>query len=165
MSIHPLRALRRPALAAGAALTVVAACGGGGDAFNAASSSSSGSSSTSSGAAGSGATVVVGGPTFTEAAVMEQMYVLLLQDAGLKAELKTAGNRAIYTKSLQSGEIDVVPDYLGSMLNFLYNNANPGNKKPVSTNDVQATLAKLREVGKGVGLGALDPAQASDQNA
>src|SRR3954454_4852708 len=167
MSIHPLRALRRPALAAGAALTAVAlaACGGGGDAFNAASSSSSGSSSTSSGAAGSGATVVVGGPTFTEAAVMEQMYVLLLQDAGLKTELKTAGNRAIYTKSLQSGEIDVVPDYLGSMLNFLYNNANPGNKKPVSTNDVQASLAKLREVGKGVGIGALDPAQASNQNA
>src|SRR3954454_1134138 len=167
MSIHPLRALRRPALAAGAALTAVAlaACGGGGDAFNAASSSSSGSSSTSSGAAGSGATVVVGGPTFTEAAVMEQMYVLLLQDAGVKTELKTAGNRAIYTKSLQSGEIGVVPDYLGSMLNFLYNNANPGNKQPVSTSDVQASLAKLREVGKGVGVGALDPAQASDQNA
>jgi len=109
--------------------------------------------------------VVVGGPTFTEAAIMEQMYLLLLQDAGLKAELKTAGNRAIYSKSLQSGEIDVVPDYLGSMLNFLYNNANPGNKTPVSTNDVQASLAKLREVGKGVGIGALDPAQASDQNA
>jgi osmoprotectant transport system substrate-binding protein len=167
MSIHPVRALRRPALAAGAALTAVAlaACGGGGDAFNAASSSSSSTSSAAAGGGASGSTVVVGGPTFTEAAVMEQMYVLLLQDAGLKTELKTAGNRAIYTKSLQSGEIDVVPDYLGSMLNYLYNNANPGNKKPVSTSDVQASLAKLREVGKAVGLGALDPAQASDQNA
>ncbi|HKG49341.1 MAG TPA: ABC transporter substrate-binding protein [Actinomycetales bacterium] len=164
MSIHPLRALRRPALVAAAALSALAmsACGGG-DAFN----SGAGSSSTSSAAAGGGSatTVVVGGPTFTEAAILEQMYLLLLQDAGLKAELKTAGNRAIYSKSLQSGEIDVVPDYLGSMLNFLYNNANPGNKKPVSTNDVQASLGKLREVGKGVGIGALDPAQASDQNA
>src|SRR3954451_15362300 len=145
MSIHPLRALRRPALAAGAALTAVAlaACGGGGNAFNAASSSSSGSSS-SAAAGGSGATVVVGGPTFTEAAVMEQMYVLLLQNAGLKTELKTAGNRAIYAKSLQSGEIGVVPDYLGSMLNYLYNNANPGNTKPVSTNNMQTNLTKLR---------------------
>jgi len=166
MSIHPLRPLRRPALAAGAALTAVAlaACGGGGDAFNAASSSSS-SSSSSSPAAGSGATVVVGGPTFTEAAVMEQMYVLLLQDAGLKTELKTAGNRAIYAKSLQSGEIAVVPDYLGSMLNYLYNNANPGNTKPVSTNNTQTNLTKLNEVGKAIGLGALEPAQAQDQNA
>ena len=164
MSIHPLRALRRPALVAAAALSALAmsACGGG-DAFNSGASSSSTSSAAASG--GSATTVVVGGPTFTEAAIMEQMYLLLLQDAGLKAELKTAGNRAIYSKSLQSGEIDVVPDYLGSMLNFLYNNANPGNKKPVSTNDVQASLAKLREVGKGVGIGALDPAQASDQNA
>jgi osmoprotectant transport system substrate-binding protein len=164
MSIHRLRALRRPALVAAAALSALAmsACGGG-DAFNSGASSSSTSSGSASG--GSATTVVVGGPTFTEAAIMEQMYLLLLQDAGLKAELKTAGNRAIYSKSLQSGEIDVVPDYLGSMLNFLYNNANPGNKKPVSTNDVQASLAKLREVGKGVGIGALDPAQASDQNA
>ena len=164
MSIHPLRALRRPALVAAAALSALAmsACGGG-DAFNSGASSSSTSSAAASG--GSATTVVVGGPTFTEAAIMEQMYLLLLQDAGLKAELKTAGNRAIYSKSLQSGEIDVVPDYLGSMLNFLYNNANPGNKTPVSTNDVQASLAKLREVGKGVGIGALDPAQASDQNA
>jgi osmoprotectant transport system substrate-binding protein len=169
MSISPLRALGRPALLAGAALSAIAltACGGGGNAFDAASSSSStaGAGASASSSGGSSTTVVVGGPTFTEAAIMEQMYVLLLQDAGLKAELKAAGTRAIYSKSLQSGEIDVVPDYLGSMLNFLYNNANPGNKKPVGTSDVQASLAKLREVGKPVGIGALEPAQASDQNA
>jgi osmoprotectant transport system substrate-binding protein len=166
MLISPLRALGRSAALVGAALTAVAlsACGGGGDAFDAASSSSS-STAAAGGGASSGETVVVGGPTFTEATIMEQMYLLLLEDAGVKAELKTAGNRAIYSKSLQSGEIDVVPDYLGTMLNFLYNNANPGNKKPVSTNDVQASLTKLREVGKAVGLGALEPAQASDQNA
>src|SRR5919107_3353389 len=166
MLISPLRALGRSAALVGAALTAVAlsACGGGGDAFDAASSSSS-STAAAGGGASSGETVVVGGPTFTEATIMEQMYLLLLEDAGVKTELKTAGNRAIYTKSLQSGEIDVVPDYLGSMLNYLYNQANPDNKKPVSTSDVQATLAKLREVGKPVGLGALEPAQASDQNA
>src|SRR5215218_12066 len=166
MANRTVRGLRRRVLLAGAALSalVLAACGGGGDAFDAASSSSSAAAGASSGSA-SGNTVVVGGPTFTEAAIMQQMYVLLLQDAGLKTEVKTAGNRAIYSKSLESGEIDVVPDYLGSMLNFLYNAQNPGNKQPVSTNDVQQSLAKLREVGKKVGLGALEPAQASNQNA
>jgi osmoprotectant transport system substrate-binding protein len=166
MPIRSARELRRPVLLAGAALTALAlsACGGGGNAFDAASSSSS-SSTAGAGASSSSATVVVGGPTFTEAVVMQQMYVLLLQDAGLKTELKTAGNRAIYSKSLESGEIDVVPDYLGSMLNFLYNAQNPSNKQPVSTSDVQQSLTKLREVGKAVGLGALEPAQASDQNA
>ena len=171
MSFPLLRALSRPALLAGATLTALAlsACGGGGNAFNAASSSSSSSAAAGGGggasSGGSGATVVVGGPTFTEAAIMEQMYVLLLKDAGFNAQLKTAGNRAIYSKSLQSGEIDVVPDYTGSMLNFLYNAAHPDNKQPVSTSDLQASLAKLRDVGKAVGLGALEPAQASDQNA
>ena len=165
MPIRTARELRRPVLLAGAALTALAlaACGGGGDAFDAASSSTATAGASSSSAAG--ATVVVGGPTFTEAQIMEQMYVLLLQDAGLQTEVKTAGNRAIYSKSLQSGEIDVVPDYLGSMLNFLYNAQHPDNKTPVSTNDVQKSLAKLREVGKAVGLGALEPAQASNQNA
>jgi osmoprotectant transport system substrate-binding protein len=165
MSIRSVRRLRRPALLAGAALTALAlsACGGGGDAFKAGSSSSS--SSAAGGGGASGATVVVGGPTFTEAAITQQMYVLLLQDAGFKTQVKAAGNRAIYSKSLESGEIDVVPDYLGSMLNFLYNAQNPSNKQPVSTNDVQASLAKLREVGKKVGVGALEPTQAQNQNA
>jgi len=167
MPIRTARGLRRPVLLAGAALSALAlaACGGGGDAFDAASSSSTSAAAGASSGSASGATVVVGGPTFTEAAIMQQMYVLLLQDAGLKTEVKTAGNRAIYAKSLESGEIDVVPDYLGSMLNFLYNDQNPGNKQPVSTNDVQQSLAKLREVGKKAGLGALEPAQASNQNA
>src|SRR5215218_3592720 len=152
MANRTVRGLRRRVLLAGAALTALAlgACGGGGDAFDAASSSSTAAAGASSASAAAG-TVVVGGPTFTEAAILQQMYVLLLEDAGFTTDVKTANNRAIYSKSLQSGEIDVVPDYLGSMLNFLYNAQNPGNKQPVSTNDVQASLGKLREVGKGVG--------------
>jgi osmoprotectant transport system substrate-binding protein len=167
MAIRTARGLRRPVLLAGALLGALglAACGGGGDAFKAGSSSSTTTAAGGSSASAAAGTVVVGGPTFTEAAIMQQMYVLLLKDAGFTTDVKTANNRAIYAKSLESGEIGVVPDYLGSMLNFLYNDQHPANKKPVSTNDVQQSLAKLREVGKTVGLGALEPAQASNQNA
>jgi osmoprotectant transport system substrate-binding protein len=148
------RSLAGRSLAGAAALLVLTACGGGGNAFDGSSSS----------AGTSAKTIVIGGGAFTEARIMQQMYAALLQDAGLTTEVKNA-DRPIYTKALQSGEIDVVPDYVGSTLNTLYNNANPSNKAPVSTSDVQASLAKLREVGKPVGLGALEPAQASDQNA
>ena len=52
---------------------------------------------------GSGETVVVGGPNFTEAAVMENMYALLLQDAGFTTEIKAVDNREVYFGELASG--------------------------------------------------------------
>jgi osmoprotectant transport system substrate-binding protein len=146
----------RWSLAAVAVALTLTACGGGDDAFK-----GSGSSASSGGAGG---TVVVGAQGFTEAAIMQQMYVLLLQDAGFKTETKTA-ERPVLTKALGSGEVDVVPDYLGSTLNFVANQVNGTEGKIVSTNDAQANVTAFKEVGAKAGIGVLEPAQASDQNA
>jgi osmoprotectant transport system substrate-binding protein len=146
---HPLR--RRVLLAGVAALTLaLTACGGDDNAF-------SGSSGSSSSAAGG--KLVVGGPTFTEAAIMQNMYKLLLEKAGFTVELKAVGERPIYTKSLESGDIDIVPDYLASTVDFL----NGG--KIVSSADATETLVKLNEIGKPLGVGGLQPSQALNSNA
>lgn len=147
---------------AGAAigLLTLTACGGGGDAFDAA----SGGTSATPSAAAAGQEVVVGAQGFTEAAIMQQMYVLLLQDAGFTTSTKTA-QRPILTDALKSGEVDVVPDYLGSTLTFVYNSVNTGNTDPVSTNDPQENLTKFKQVAAPLGIAALEPAQANDQNA
>ncbi|HEX8496510.1 MAG TPA: ABC transporter substrate-binding protein [Actinomycetales bacterium] len=156
-SRNPARRIRLAA--AGLSLLALTACGGGGgDAFEAASEGASGTSSAPT------QEVVVGAQGFTEAAIMQQMYVLLLQDAGFTTSTKTA-ERPILTESLKSGEVDVVPDYLGSTLNFVYNSVNSDNTEPVSTNDPQQNVAKFKEVGEPLGITALEPAQASDQNA
>ena len=145
----PLR--RRVVLAGVAALTLaLTACGGDDNAF-------SGSSGSSSSAAGG--KLVVGGPTFTEAAIMQNMYKLLLEKAGFTVELKAVGERPIYTKSLESGDIDIVPDYLATTVDSL----NGG--KIVSSADATETLAKLNEIGKPLGIGGLQPSQALDSNA
>lgn len=162
------RSSRTRALLAASSVAVLAltACGGSssGDAFAGSSASASGDGSPSSSGGGGTGTVVVGAQGFTEAAIMQQMYVQLLQDAGFQTSTKTA-ERPILTEALKSGEVDVVPDYLGSTLNFVYNSVNTSNKNPVSTNDVDKNLAKFAAVAEPLGITALKPAQATDQNA
>ncbi|MGL5857013.1 MAG: glycine betaine ABC transporter substrate-binding protein, partial [Angustibacter sp.] len=145
--------LRRRTLIASAAVAVLAltACGGGDD--DAFSSGGSGGSTS-----GGGGTLVVGGPTFTEAAIMQNMYKLLLEKAGFTVQLKAVGERPIYTEALKSGDIDIVPDYLATTADKLAG-------EQVSSPDAQVTLAKLQEVGKPLGIGALTPSAAVNTNA
>lgn len=141
-----------------AAVLTLGACGGS-DAFDGSSSSSASGGSTSA-----GASIVVGAQGFTEAAVMQQMYVLLLQEAGFKVEVKTA-ERPVLTAALRSGEVDVVPDYLGSTLTFVAKQQDPTLTGVISTSDVQESVAKFNQIGKSLGIGVLPPAHAADQNA
>jgi osmoprotectant transport system substrate-binding protein len=157
---------RRPrrALAAVAALGALAltACGGGGNAFSGSSSTSTSSSTAAAGGAGS--TLVVGAQGFTEAKIMQQMYVLLLQKAGYTVQTKTA-ERAVLTKALTSGDVDVVPDYLGSTLNFVANDVNGTKSKIYSSNDAAKEASDFAAIGAKAGIGVLQPAAAQDQNA
>ncbi|MGL4173020.1 MAG: glycine betaine ABC transporter substrate-binding protein [Actinomycetota bacterium] len=129
------------------AVFALSACGGD-DAFD----SSAGSSS------GTKKELVVGGPTFTEAAIMQNMYAQVLQKAGFTVQLKAVGERPIYTEALKSGEIDIVPDYLATTVNKL-------NGSQVSSPDADATYAELQKIGKSLGIGALQPAKALNTNA
>lgn len=151
------RALRTTllALAATSAL-VLSACGSdGGDAF--------GGGGDSGGDSGSGATVVVGAQAFTEAKIMQEMYRLLLEDAGFTVTTRNA-ERAILTDALKSGEVDVIPDYLGSTLNFLGNQVNSTESETYSSPDTDQEVTDFKAIGEKIGITALDPAEAQDQN-
>ncbi|MEP6797069.1 MAG: glycine betaine ABC transporter substrate-binding protein, partial [Lapillicoccus sp.] len=104
--------------------------------LSACSSSNSGNAfagATSTPAGGGAATsLVVGAQGFTEAKIMQQMYVLLLTDAGYTVTTKTA-ERAVLTQALTSGEVSVIPDYLGSTLNFVANQVNKTTGKTYSS--------------------------------
>ena len=141
------------AVAAGLAL---AGCGGD-DAFDEPAAGESGGSATTA--------LTVGGATFTEMQIMEQMYGQLLQKAGYTVDYKTADNREIYSKSLESGEIDVIPEYAATMTEFLNVQENGPNAATVATNDPATTVTALRPLAEEKGLKVLEPAQAASQNA
>ncbi len=137
---------------------VLTACGGddGGDAF----SSEGGGDDTAP-----SETITVGGATFTESSIMMEMYRALLEDGGYTVEVKPVENRELYAPELQSGSIDVVPEYAATLAEFLNRAKNGPDAEPVATGDVDETIAALRPLAEEQGLEVLEPAQAATQNA
>lgn len=154
------RPRRTPAVLAGAvgALLALSSCAAGDVA-------SGGSSSSASGGGSGSKTIIVGGPDFTEAAVMENMYVQLLDDAGYSTKLVTVGNRELYFGQLEKGKIQVVPDYLGTLTEYMNTVDNGEGVTPVASADVDATLKVARTMAAKHSIDLLEPAKAQDRNA
>jgi osmoprotectant transport system substrate-binding protein len=109
--------------------------------------------------------LTVGGANFTEMLVMQQMYQLLLEKAGFTVKVQSVDNRELYAPALRSGEIDVVPEYLATMTEYL-NHAKDGPDAPtVATSDAAQTVQVVTPLAKDYGLTVLEPAKAVDSNA
>jgi osmoprotectant transport system substrate-binding protein len=154
-----MRILRTLGLAAaGAALLTVAACGGS-DSLE-----DSGSSTPSSDSADKG-TVVVGGQDFTESQIMAAIYQKLLENAGYTVQTKLVTTRDVYLPELSKGNVDIVPDYLAGLTDFLNTEKNGPDASLVSSNNVDETLAALKPLAEAKGISILPPSDATDQNA
>ncbi len=109
-------------------------------------------------------TVVIGSAPFSENEIVADMYAGALQNAGLQVTVRTGlGQREIYLPALQKGGkdngIDLVPEYVGTLLEFVNKGAGE------ASGDLAATVAKLRSRLDPLGLTALTPSPAADQNA
>jgi osmoprotectant transport system substrate-binding protein len=151
------RRLHGLAAAVGMSL-LLTACGGEGDAFSSPQQAAGGQS-------GSAEPITVGGASFTESLVMMEMYRALLEDRGYQVELQPVDNRELYAPELQSGAIDVVPEYAATLAEFLNRAENGPEAEAVASGDVQQTVQALRELAEEQGLEVLEPADAANQNA
>ena len=140
------------ALTASAALLSMAACGrSGGNPL------STGSSSSSGGGAGSGG-VTVGSADFPESALLAEIYAGALEAKGVKVSKKlNIGSREVYFPALKRGEVDLIPDYAGSLLTFIDKN------KPATT-DPATNARSLAGVLQPLKLTALNYSKAQDIN-
>jgi osmoprotectant transport system substrate-binding protein len=104
-------------------------------------------------------TIVVGvSGAFTENQIVAEMYADVLEHAGYTVERQMdLRSREVSQSALESGQIDLKPEYLSSLLLFLDANAQPSN----DPNDV---VAKDRELLAARGITALAPAPAQDTN-
>lgn len=93
------------------------------------------------------------------------MYALLLERAGYSADIISVTNREIYEPALESGQIDVVPEYAATFADWLNAKANGADAAPVGSPDLAATMKALRALAAPRGLTVLDPGRAVDQNA
>jgi osmoprotectant transport system substrate-binding protein len=133
-------------VAAGLALS---ACG--------ASSNPTVAASTPAGSASGAATsAVIGSADFSESQILAEVYAAALNAKGIKATTRpNIGSREVYLKAIQDGSVDIVPEYTGSLLNYLDKTATA--KAP---DEVYAALGKAVPTG----LVALDKSAAEDKN-
>lgn len=114
---------------------------------------------------GEGRAVVVGAGNFSESATLAELYAGVLRAAGYDASTQTIGNRETYEPALEAGELTVVPEYVGTLTEFLNKKVNGADAPAVASSDLDATLTELTALGEQVGLVFGMPAEAQDQNA
>ena len=109
--------------------------------------------------------VVVGGQDFTESAVMAAIYQKVLENEGYTVETKLVTTRDVYLPELSNGNVDIVPDYLAGITDYLNTEKNGPDAPLVSSNDPDETLAALEPLAEEQGIAILPPSDATDQNA
>ncbi|MEU6017597.1 ABC transporter substrate-binding protein [Streptomyces sp. NPDC047515] len=109
--------------------------------------------------------LTIGSAGFTESDLLAQMYAALLGRAGYSTEIISVTNREIYEPALESGQIDVVPEYAATFADWLNARKNGAGATPVGSPDLAATMRALRALAEPRGLTVLDPGRAVDQNA
>ena len=114
---------------------------------------------------GDSRSLTVGSAGFTESDLLAQMYALLLQEAGYRTKILSVTNRELYEPALESGQIDVVPEYAATFADWLNAKANGADAPTVGSPDLAATMTALRALAGPRGLTVLDPGRAVDQNA
>lgn len=117
------------------------------------------------GGSGGSGKVVVGAANFSENQIVANLYAISLNASGFQASVRTVGNREIYEPELEKGSLTVVPEYAGTLTEFLNKKANGANAAAKASSDLQATVQALTQLGTGVGLTFGKPAAAADQNA
>ena len=113
------------------------------------------SGAASGGAAGSGA-VVVGSQQYYSNEIIAELFAQALEGAGATVERQyQIGQREVYVPELENGSLDVLPEYLGNLLQHYESDA-----PSASPEEIQAALGEALPGS----LRVLDFAEASDQD-
>jgi osmoprotectant transport system substrate-binding protein len=110
---------------------------------------------------GSKPTIKIGSDGFYEAKLMAEIYAQALEAKGYTVDRAGIGlgGRKVTAPALESGQIDLKPEYIGSGLSYY--------EAGKQTGDPKANQTELQNVlnGKGGGITVLDYSPAQDQNA
>jgi osmoprotectant transport system substrate-binding protein len=105
---------------------------------------------------GGGDTIVIGSQAYYSNEIIAEIYSQALEAAGFEVDEQfSIGQRDAYMPDVESGAIDVFPEYTGNLLEYLDKDATA-----TSPEDVYAALKEALPEG----LTALDYAEASDQD-
>lgn len=104
-------------------------------------------------------TIVVGSTNFYEQQLLAELYAQQLEANGYTVTRKLSlGNREVVEPAIEHGQIDLYPEYLATLTEFLDKGAGKATGDPAATSKVLQELLTPR------GLTVLAYAQATDEN-
>jgi osmoprotectant transport system substrate-binding protein len=110
--------------------------------------------------------VTVGAGLSAEQQIIARMYAQALRKAGFDVTTRlNAGARTAYVPALQRGDLDVVPDYLSAVTEYLRVGVPIARRPPEATGDVEHTAHLLDQLLVGRPLEVTRPSPATDQAA
>jgi osmoprotectant transport system substrate-binding protein len=127
-------------------------------------STSASPSTSESGGGTAGGPLTIAGQNFPEATLVAAMYAQLLTNAGYDVTEKLVDTRDGYMADFPGG-VDVVPEYVGGIVNFLNSRANGDNATPFDAGDGQQLADQGKALLDAAGITLLDLSQATDTNA
>ena len=103
-------------------------------------------------------TITVGSIGFAENQIVAEMYAQVLENAGYTVNRQLSiKSREILQPSMRDGDVDLAPEYTGSLLVFLDPNAK-------TSSDASAEVASNNDLLKQYDMTMLDPSSANDTN-
>ena len=103
--------------------------------------------------------ITVGAVTFPENQIVAEMYAQVLEDAGLEVERRfNFPDRESLLPELESGAVDLAPEYLASLLTALDPEAEPSSEPDENIDELEPLLDEN-------GMQVLEAAEANDTNA
>ncbi|WP_166137483.1 ABC transporter substrate-binding protein [Nocardioides ochotonae] len=117
-----------------------------------------------SASAQAGGEVTIGTQNFDEAVLVAAMYEQVLDDAGYDVTVKEVGRRDIYVNQMPD-QVDVAPEYVGGIADFMNTTVNGAEAEPITTSDTTETVEAVTPLLEDKGLVLLEPSPATSQNA
>ncbi|WP_243056242.1 ABC transporter substrate-binding protein [Nocardioides sp. SR21] len=108
--------------------------------------------------------VRIASQSWPEAALVAAMYDELLTDAGYDTDLKLVDTRDVYMATFPDS-VDVIPEYVGGIVNFLNAQANGAKAEPFVAGDGQELADQGKSLLDDAGMTLLDQSTATDTNA
>ena len=101
--------------------------------------------------------ITVGDDSFAESQIVAEMYAQVLENAGYEVDRKSTKSREVRLPAMESGEIDVAPEYLATLVSVLDPKAGRVSTPEDATAALEPLLAER-------GLAVLEASEAVDTN-
>jgi len=108
--------------------------------------------------------VHISGQNFPEAQIMAQIYAIVLRGTGFTPDIKLVDTRDVYMQTFPES-IDVVPEYVGGIVDYLITQDKGPNAKLPTSSDAATVISQAQPYLTKAGITLLDPSEATDTNA